>query len=80
MFYTNEYSEKEFSDYEECRDDFLGSIDIEEYLPYIDSGHLLSRFFRRKSDTEFCNWLESEISAATDDLCNELIFEHEEDD
>lgn len=80
MYYTHEYSDKKFEDYDECKDDLIINLDICDYTEHISAKEILRNFFRRKSNTEFCDWLENKTFDITEEIAEELITEHEEEE
>lgn len=79
MYYTHEYSDERYETLEDCEDDLMQCVDIDEYDWRIGSTEILRHFFRRKTDDEFCDWLENRIIEIEDEIKNDLIFDHEGD-
>jgi hypothetical protein len=78
--FVHEYSDKEFEDYEDCREDLQGEIDSDDILQHFEysTSTLISKFLNRKNDQEFLRWLEQEIDEAYERTLDELITEYEE--
>ena len=79
MYYTNEYNDKKFDDYTDCKEDLITNTSIYDYADRIDSYEILRKFFRKKSNEEFCLWLENAIFEAEEAIAKELITEHEDE-
>lgn len=79
MYYTHEYSNEIFDTLEECETDLEETIDADEYAWRISIDELVRKYFRRKSNEEFCNWLDDKICEIDEEIKNDLIFEHEEE-
>lgn len=80
MYYTHEYSDEEFDTFEECEIDLEEAVDIDEYIWRMNMTEILRKYFRRKSNDDFCNWLDTKIYEITDEIKNDLIIEHEDED
>lgn len=78
--FVHEYSDKEFGDYEDCRDDLMQHIDSDDIVQHFEysTSYLIFRFLSRKSDQEFLAWLEQEINSAYEKTLDELITEYDE--
>ena len=78
--FVHEYSDKEFENYEDCREDLQGQIDSDDILQHFEysTNKLIFKFLNRKSDQEFLQWLEQEIDEAYEKTLEELITEYEE--
>ena len=78
--FVHEYSDKEFEDYEECREDLQGQIDSDDIVQHFEysTRTLIYKFLSRKSDKEFLEWLAQEIDEAYERTLDELITEYEE--
>ena len=78
--FVHEYSDKEFEDYEDCREDLMGQVDSDDILQHFEysTGTLISKFLNRRNDQEFLQWLMQEIDEAYERTLDELITEYEE--
>lgn len=78
--FVHEYSDKEFENYEECREDLLEQIDDDDIVQHFEPSvsTLLFRFLNRKSDQKFIWWLMQEVDEAFEKTLEELITEYEE--
>lgn len=78
--FVHEYSDKEFEDYEECREDLMGQVDSDDIIQHFEhsTSKLIFKFLNRKSDQEFLQWLAQEINEACERTLDELITEYEE--
>lgn len=78
--FVHEYSDKEFEDYEDCREDLLGQIDDDDVVQHFEysTSTIISKFLNRKSDQEFLQWLMQEVGEAFEKTLDELITEYEE--
>ena len=80
MYYTHEYSNEEFDTLEACEIDLEETVDIDEYVWRIDITELMRKYFHRKSNDDFCIWFDDKICEIDDEIKNDLIFEHEEEE
>ena len=78
--FVHEYSDKEFEDYEDCREDLMEQIDSDDIVQHFEYSisTLISKFLNRKSDQGFLQWLMQEIGEAFEKTLDELITEYEE--
>ena len=78
--FVHEYDSTEYETFEECSEALDEWIETEDIIPHLefDMEGLLSKFFRRRSDEEFCSWLFNQIEEATTRAKDELITEYEE--
>lgn len=78
--FVHEYSDKEFENYEDCREDLQEQIDSDDILQHFEysTGTLISKFLNRRNDKEFLQWLAQEIDEAYERTLDELITEYEE--
>ena len=78
--FIHEYSDKEFEDYEDCREDLMGQVDSDDIIQHFEysTSKLIFKFLNRKSDQEFLQWLAQEINEAYERTLDELITEYEE--
>lgn len=78
--FVHEYSDKEFENYEECREDLQGQIDSDDILQHFEysTSTLIFKFLNRRNDKEFLQWLEQEVDEAYEKTLDELITEYEE--
>lgn len=79
MYYTHEYSDEKFDTLEACEIDLSETVDIDEYAWHINITEILLKYFRRKSNDDFCNWFDDKICKIDEEIKNDLIFEHEEE-
>lgn len=81
MYYTHEYSDKEFKSLEQCEEDLRGCIDWEEIADNLEIciGDIILKFCERKNNDNFINWFEDKIFEAEERIVEGLIFLHEED-
>lgn len=80
MYYTHEYSEKAFDDYDDCEDDLILRLSDDDYLEYLPCKSLIHKFLWRTTNDEFCNWFESVLFEIEHTIANELITEHEDEE
>lgn len=81
MYYKHEFdNEKWFDDYDECRDDLLCDLDLDEYASRIDVKDILIHFSWRKNNEDFCNWFIDEIAKIEEMICNEFITELDDEE
>lgn len=80
--FVHEYSNKEFEDYEDCREDLQEQIDSDDILQHFEysTSTLISKFLNRRNDKEFLQWLEQKIDEAYERTLDELITEYEEEE
>ena len=78
--FVHEYSDKEFEDYEDCREDLMEYVDSDDIIQHFEYSvsTLISKFLNRKNDQEFLQWLTQEIDEAYERTLDELITEYEE--
>ena len=78
--FVHEYSNKEFEDYEDCRDDLIEQIWADDVVQHfhIPMETVIANFLNRKNNQEFLDWLEQEIDVAYEKTLDELITEYEE--
>lgn len=78
--FVHEYSDKEFEDYEECREDLMGQVDSDDIVQHFEhsTSSLIFKFLNRKNDQEFLQWLAQEIDEAYERTLDELITEYDE--
>ena len=78
--FVHEYSDEEFENYEDCREDLMGQIDSDDIIQHFEysTSTLIFKFLNRKSDQEFLQWLAQEIDEAYERTLEELITEYEE--
>lgn len=78
--FVHEYSDKEFENYEDCREDLLGQIDSDDIIQHFEPSvsTLIFRFLNRKNDQKFIWWLMQEVDEAFEKTLEELITEYEE--
>lgn len=80
--FVHEYDNKEFEDYEDCREDLMDYIDSDDIIQHFEysTSTLISKFLNRKSDQEFLQWLTQVIDEAYERTLDELITEYEEEE
>lgn len=80
--FTHDYSDKEFEDYEDCREDLMEHIDSDDIVQHFEysTSTLIFKFLNRKNDQEFLQWLSQEIDEAYERTLDELITEYEEEE
>ena len=78
--FVHEYSDKEFEDYEDCREDLLTELEEEDIFNHFDftKSEILCKFLRRKSNEDFIQWLSCEVDNAIVLALDELITEYDE--
>ena len=78
--FVHEYSDKEFENYEDCREDLLEQIDSDDIVQHFEPSvsTLIFRFLNRKNDQKFILWLMQEVDEAFEKTLNELITEYDE--
>ena len=78
--FVHEYSDKEFEDYEDCREDLMDQVDSDDIIQHFEysTSTLISKFLNRKNDKEFLQWLMQEIDEAYERTLDELITEYDE--
>ena len=78
--FVHEYSNQEFEDYEDCREDLMGQVDSSDIVQHFEysTSTLISKFLNRKNDQEFLQWLMQEIDEAYERTLCELITEYDE--
>lgn len=78
--FVHEYSDEEFENYEDCREDLMEQIDSDDIIQHFEysTSTLIFKFLNRKSDQEFLQWLAQEIDEAYERTLEELITEYEE--
>ena len=78
--FVHEYSDKEFEDYEDCREDLMEQIDSDDIVQHFEYSisALISKFLNRKNNQEFLQWLMQEIGEAFEKTLDELITEYDE--
>lgn len=76
--FVHEYSDKEFEDYEDCREDLMEHVDSDDIVQHFEysTSTLIFKFLNRKNDQEFLQWLEQEIGEAYERTLDELITEY----
>jgi hypothetical protein len=82
--FVHEYDRaKDFSSYEECRDDLFTHIDAEDYAEHLECTtfeEVIRKFLSRKSDKEFLEWFQDLLADTEVYIENDLITEYEEDE
>ena len=78
--FVHEYSDKEFENYEDCREDLIGQIWADDVVQHfhIPMERIIAKFLNRKNNQEFLSWLEQEIDVAYEKTLDELITEYDE--
>lgn len=78
--FVHEYSDKEFEDYEDCREDLMERVDSDDIVQHFEysTSTLIFKFLNRKNDQEFLQWLMQEIDEAYERTLEELITEYDE--
>ena len=78
--FVHEYSDRQFDNYEDCRDDLMSEIDSDDIIEYLEVSisDIISPFLRRTSDKEFNTWLDEQIEIAHERAIEDLITEYEE--
>ena len=78
--FVHEYSDKEFEDYEDCREDLMGQVDSDDIIQHFEYSisRLIFKFLNRKNDQEFLQWLMQEIDEAYERTLDELITEYDD--
>ena len=78
--FVHEYSDRQFDNYEDCRDDLMSEIDSDDIIEYLEVSisDIISHFLRRTSDKEFNTWLDEQIEIAHERAIEDLITEYEE--
>ena len=78
--FVHEYSNEEFEDYEDCREDLMEKVDSDDILQHFEysTGTLISKFLNRMNDQEFLQWLMQEIDEAYERTLEELITEYDD--
>ena len=79
MYYKHEYSNEIFDTREACETDLEETIDIDEFTWRVDITEIVRKYFRRKSNDDFCNWFDDKLWEIEEEIKNELISEHEEE-
>lgn len=82
MAFYHEYSCGYFDTREEAEEDLRECIDLDDIT---DAGNfneyeIVRRFARRKSNDEFCNWMEDKMCEAEDNCMQWMINEVETDE
>jgi hypothetical protein len=81
--FVHEYDNStEYETFEKCAEALDEWLQMDDIVPHLEfhMEDLLLRFCRRKSDEEFCNWLDEQIQEAIMYARDELITEHEDED
>ena len=78
--FVHDYSNKEFEDYEDCREDLMRCIESDDIVQHFgySTSYLIFRFLTKKNNQEFIAWLEEEINSAYEATLDELITEYDE--
>ena len=74
MYYTHEYSNEIFNTWEECKEDLLANLSVDDYYEHLDSYNILVDFFRRKSNDDFCQSLENYICEVEQEIETDYIL------
>ena len=82
MYYVHEYNEKEFENYEECREDLLEYLEERDIAEKLDLSleEIISRFGRRANNQIFIDWLNDKIIEAEEMAIEDLITEYEDEE
>ena len=80
--FVHEYSDEEFKDYDECREDLMTCFEEDDITDHFDftKSEIIGKFLRRKSNEDFIQWLSFEIDNAIELAIAELITEYEEEE
>lgn len=81
--FVHEYDRaRDFSSYEECRDDLFTHVDAEDYAEHSEYTleEIIRKFLSRKSDKEFLEWFQDFLADTEVYIENDLITEYEEDE
>lgn len=78
--FVHEYSDKYFATYEECADDLLTEIDVEDIVNELDLSveEIITVFLRNKNNVDFLVWLQEKIDCGIAAVQEALITEYEE--
>lgn len=78
--FVHEYSNQEFEDYEDCRENLLTKLEEEDISNHFDftKPEILRKFLQRKSNEDFIQWFSIEIDNAVEFALAELITEYDE--
>lgn len=78
--FVHEYSNQEFENYEDCREDLMERIDSSDIIQHFEysTSTLISKFLNRKNNEDFIQWLSFEIDNAIELTLDELITEYDE--
>lgn len=82
-YYMHEYSNEHFETIEECREDLLDFIEVEEVAEKLDESLSIEKILRnflRMDKEEFNSWLTEKYWDALTELQKELISEIEVDE
>lgn len=82
-YYMHEYSNEHFKTIEECREDLLDFIEVEEIAEKLDESLSIEKILRnflRMDKEEFNSWLTEKYWDALTELQKELIGEIEVDE
>ena len=82
-YYIHEYSQEKFETIEDCREDLLDFVDVEEIADKLDESltieEILNNFLRMDKE-EFHSWLLEQYWDALAEIQEELISEIETDE
>ena len=78
--FVHEYSNEEFENYEDCREDLMEQIDSSDIVQHFEYSvsTLIYKFLNRKNNEDFIQWLSFEIDNAIELTLEELITEYDE--
>lgn len=82
MYYVHEYNEKEFENYEECRENLLEYLEERDIAEKLDLSleEIIFRFGRRANNQIFIDWLDDKIIEAEEMAIEDLITEYEDEE
>ena len=82
-YYMHEYSQEKFETIEDCREDLLDFVDVEEIADKLDESLTIEKIlnnFLRMDKEEFHSWFLEQYWDALADIQEELISEIETDE